>query len=234
MKFNRVWISLVMLATIVLTIFAGIYFLDDRRFFVISLLILMQIFIPFAFLYESRKPPARELVMIAVLVAIAVAGRAAFFMLPQFKPVVAVVIISGVALGGEIGFMVGAMTILVSNIFFGQGPWTPWQMLAMGLIGLLAGALFHHRNKSISRVVLAIFGALVTVVVYGGIMNSAGVLMFQPQPTRDMFLFSFMYGLPFDIVHGVATAVFILLMARPILEKIDRIQTKYGDFRRNS
>jgi len=225
---------LCVLVSIAFTIFAGIYFLDDRRFFIISLLILVQAYIPFIFIFEKRKPPARELVMIAVLIAVGVAGRAAFFMLPQFKPMVAVVIISGVALGGETGFLVGAMTVLVSNIFFGQGPWTPWQMFAMGLIGLLAGALFYNREKIISRWVLAIFGALATVIVYGGIMNPAGVIMIQPQPTREMFLFSFGSGFPFDLIHGIATAVFILIMARPILEKIDRIKTKFAEFRHDS
>ena len=63
-------------------------------------------------------------------------------MLPQFKPVLALTIIAGVAFGGEVGFLVGAMTMLTSNMIFGQGPWTPWQMFAMGIIGFLAGVLF--------------------------------------------------------------------------------------------
>ena len=234
MKFNHTRLFFCMLVTIVLTIFVGVYFLNDRQFFVVSLLVLFQVFVPFVYAFEGRKPPARELVMIAVLVAIGVAGRAAFFMLPQFKPVVAMVVISGVALGGETGFLVGVMTILVSNIFFGQGPWTPWQMFAMGLIGLLAGVCFHRRKKNVSRWVLAIFGGLATVIIYGGIMNPASVIMFQPQPTREMFLFAWVYGLPFDLIHGIATAFFILIMAQPILAKINRIQTKYGAFRRNS
>ena len=89
--------------------------------------------LPFFFLFENRRPQARELVVIAVLCAIGVAGRAAFFMVPQFKPVAAVVILAGVCFGAESGFLVGAMTAFVSNFFFGQGPWTPWQMFAFGL-----------------------------------------------------------------------------------------------------
>ena len=76
-------------------------------------------------------------------VALNVAGRAAFFMLPEFKPVVAMTILAGVAFGGETGFLVGAMTMLVSNMLFSQGPWTPWQMFAMGIIGWLAGVLYR-------------------------------------------------------------------------------------------
>lgn len=92
--------------------------------------------------FEGRHPKARELVIISVLCAIAVAGRLAFTMLPQFKPVVAIVIISGVAFGGESGFLVGAVSMLVSNLMFGQGPWTPWQMFAAGIIGFIGGILF--------------------------------------------------------------------------------------------
>ena len=98
---------------------------------------------PFFLIFEGRKPKARELVIIAVLCAIAIAGRAALFMLPQFKPVIAMTIISGVAFGGETGFLVGAMTMLASNVMFSQGPWTPWQMFAVGIIGFFAGVLFR-------------------------------------------------------------------------------------------
>ena len=102
--------------------------------------------IPFFLLFERRKPRARELIVVAVLIAIAVAGRAAFFMVPQFKPVIAIVIIAAVCFGGETGFLVGAMTGFISNFFFGQGPWTPWQMFCFGIIGFLAGILFHKRQ----------------------------------------------------------------------------------------
>ena len=98
--------------------------------------------LPFLLVFEGRRPKARELVTIAVLCAIGIAGRGLFFMLPQFKPVLALTIIAGVAFGGEVGFLVGAMTMLTSNMIFGQGPWTPWQMFAMGIIGFLAGVLF--------------------------------------------------------------------------------------------
>ena len=86
---------------------------------------------------ERRRPQAREVAVIAVLCALGVAGRAAFSMLPQCKPVIALTVLTGAALGGESGFLVGAVTMLASNVLFGQGPWTPWQMFALGLIGLL-------------------------------------------------------------------------------------------------
>ena len=220
--------AILILLTIPLTIYAGIYLFNDRRFYFISMLILLQTMLPFALVFESRKPQARELVIIAVLCTIAVAGRGAFFMLPQFKPVIALVIIAGVAFGGEAGFLVGAMTGFVSNMFFGQGPWTPWQMFAFGLIGFLAGVLFRKGLLRPKTIPLAIFGGLATVLIYGGILNPAGVLIFQPSPTPEMFLLAFAYGLPFDLIHATATVTFLLIISRPILEKLDRIKAKYG------
>ena len=130
--------TLLILLLIPLTLFVGVYYFGGKRYYFISLLILLECMLPFFLIFEGRRPQARELVLIAVLVALNVAGRAAFFMLPEFKPVVAMTILAGVAFGGETGFLVGAMTMLVSNMLFSQGPWTPWQMFAMGIIGWLA------------------------------------------------------------------------------------------------
>ena len=169
------------------------------------------------------------LVVIAVLCAIAVAGRAAFFMLPQFKPVVvAMVIIAGVAFGGEAGFLVGAISGFVSNMFFGQGPWTPWQMFALGIIGFLAGVLFSKGMLRSAPMPLAAFGAVATFVIYGGIMNPASVLIHQPSPAGAMFIAAYLRGIPFDLVHAAATVIFLVVISRPMLEKLNRVKIKYG------
>ena len=211
-----------------LTIFVGIHFLDDRQFYFISMLIILQTMLPFALVFEGRKPQAREVVVIAVLIAIAVAGRGAFFMLPQFKPILALIIIAGVSFGAESGFLVGAMSMFVSNMFFGQGPWTPWQMFAAGIIGFLAGVLFRKGLLSRSPIPLAIFGGISAFVIYGGIMSPASVLIWQPNPTSEMFLLAILHGIPFNLVLAIATVFFIILFARPMLEKLDRIKVKYG------
>ena len=214
--------------TIPLTIHMGITQLNDRHFIFISTLIIFQTIIPFFLVFEGRKPQARELVVIAVLCAIGVAGRAAFFMLPQFKPVIAMVIIAGVAFGGEAGFMVGSMTMFISNFYFSQGPWTPWQMFAAGIIGFLAGVLFRKGLLGRTRASLAVFGGIATFVIYGVIMNTATVLMWQPAPTPEMFFMAFLQGIPFDLVHAVATVFFIIIISKPMLQKLDRIKVKYG------
>lgn len=220
--------AVVILLAIPLTIYVGIYFFGARKYYFISLLIILEAMLPFALIFESRMPQARELVVIAVLCAIGVAGRVAFFMLPQFKPVTAVVIIAGVAFGGEAGFLVGAVTGFVSNMFFGQGPLTPWQMFSFGIIGFLAGILFRKGLLLRSRTALCVYGGLATFLIYGGIMNPASMLTFQPSPTWEMLWPYYLQGIPFDLVHALATVVFLYIGAEPMLEKLDRIKVKYG------
>lgn len=220
--------ALFVLIAVPLTLYFGMTFFGDRKFYYLSLLIILEALLPFILAFEGRKPLARELVILAVLIALAVVGRAAFFMVPQFKPVVALVIISGVAFGAESGFLVGVLTAFVSNMFFGQGPWTPWQMFALGIIGFLAGILFRKGALPRARTVLCIFGALVTLVIYGGFMVPASVLMFMPEPNLPLFILAYVQALPFDVIHALATVVFLALLARPLLEKLDRVKQKYG------
>ena len=221
--------AVLILLCIPLTIFAGVMYLGNQRYNIISLLVLLECMLPFFLIFESRKPKARELVVIAVLCAIGVAGRSAFFMLPQFKPVMALVIIAGVAFGAETGFLVGAVTMLASNVLFSQGPWTPWQMFSMGIIGFLAGILFRKGLLRRSRGSLATFGAFAAVLIYGGIMNPASAIMYSSQNLNwEVILAYYVSGLPMDLVHAAATVIFLLIAAEPMLEKLDRIKTKYG------
>ena len=220
--------TLLILFLIPITIFIGIYYLGDKKYYFISLLIILETMIPFAFAFENRKPKARELVIISSLCAIGVAGRTAFFMLPQFKPVAAIVIISGVAFGGETGFLVGAITAFVSNFFFGQGPWTPWQMFSFGIIGFLAGIMFQKGILRKTKTDMCVFGFLATFVIYGGIMNPASVIMWQSNININMVLSSYVMGMPFDFIHAVSTVFFLFFAAEPMLEKLERIKIKYG------
>ncbi len=220
--------TMLILFFIPLTIYFGISFLGDRKYYAMSLLIILETMIPFCMVFESRKPKARELVVISVLCAIAVAGRAAFFMLPQIKPVIALLVITGVCFGGETGFFVGAVTGFVSNFFFGQGPWTPWQMFALGIIGFLAGVLFQKGFVPKYRFSLCVFGFLATVVIYGGIMNPASLIMSQNVITGEMVLAAYLVGLPMDLIHAVGTVVFLWLLSVPMIEKLERMKIKYG------
>ena len=220
--------TLLILLLIPLTLFVGVYYFAGRKYYFISLLILLECMLPFFLIFEGRKPQARELVLIAVLVALNVAGRAAFFMLPEFKPVVAMTILAGVAFGGETGFLVGAMTMLVSNMLFSQGPWTPWQMFSMGIIGWLAGVLYRKGVLRRGRLSLCIFGVICSTIVYGGIMNPASALMWSNTINWKIILSYYLTGLPVDLVRAIATFFFLWLIAEPMLEKLDRVKVKYG------
>lgn len=220
--------SFFILIIIPITIFIGVFYLNDRKYYFISLLIVIYTMIPFFMVFEERKPKARELIIIAVLTAIAVAGRGAFYMLPQFKPVVAIVIIAGVCFGGESGFLVGALSGFVSNFFFGQGSWTPWQMFCFGIIGFLAGVLFETGILKKNRIQLCIFGGVTTFFIYGGIINIAALLMFNSKITVKSLISTYMSGIPFDLVHAAATIFFLFVISKPMIEKLDRIKIKYG------
>lgn len=211
-----------------LTIYFGIYFFGERKYFFISLLVMIETIIPFCMAFEGRKPKARELVIISVLCALAVAGRAAFFMLPQFKPVIAIIIVSGLCFGGETGFLVGTTTGFVSNFFFGQGPWTMWQMFVFGIIGFLSGIFFKNGFIKVTKMSLTIFGFVITLVIYGGIMNPASVIMWQSKITSEMIISSYIAGLPFDMIHALSTALFLWIVSKPMIEKLERIKKKYG------
>ena len=221
--------SVAILLFIPLTIFMGIFYLEDRHYNLVAVLVLIECMLPFLLVFEGRKPKARELVTIAVLCAIGIAGRGLFFMLPQFKPVLALTMIAGVAFGGEVGFLVGAMTMLTSNMIFGQGPWTPWQMFAMGIIGFLAGVLFKKGWLRRTRASLAVLGAFTAVLIYGGIMNPAAAMMMSSETLKwETILACYITGLPMDLVHAFGTAIFLMIAAEPMLEKMDRIKVKYG------
>lgn len=219
---------LISLLAIPVTILAGVYFLQNERYLFIALLVLLECMLPFFLTFEGKKPSVRELVILSVLCAIGVAGRAVFSMLPNFKPVTAVAIITGVAFGGEAGFLVGALSILISNMLFGQGPWTPWQMLAMGLVGLFAGLLFSKREKGDILFLLCIYGFVAAVLLYGGIMNSSTAITAGVPLSWSAIGVYYLSGLPMDLIHGISTILFLLLGAKPMLKKLERVKRKFG------
>ena len=226
---KRTWVATALILLLIpVTLFVGETYLGGRKYLVTSLLIMLEMMLPFFMVFENRKPQARELVVIAVLCAIGVAGRAAFFMVPECKPVWAITIIAGVAFGGETGFLVGAMTMLASNVMFSQGPWTPWQMFAMGIIGFLAGVLFQKGLLRRGRMSLCVFGAMSCIVIYGGIMNSSSALMWMSEISLQSLLPYLFSGFPVDCIHAVSTWIFLWFAAEPMLEKLDRIKVKYG------
>ena len=211
-----------------LTLVFGPKLLGDRSYYAVSLLMVLEAMLPFFLTFEGRKPRARELVVTAVLCALGVAGRAAFFMLPQCKPVLALTILAGAALGGETGFLVGAVTMLVSNILFSQGPWTPWQMLGMGLCGFLAGLVFHRGGLPRKREALCAYGAVSAFLVYGILLNAYSALLATGALTWQSLAVYCASGFAMDVVQAGSTAVFLWFFTEPMLDKLERGKIKYG------
>jgi len=220
----------IILLAIPFTIYLAVFHGDQREnYYATSLIIVIETMIPFFMVFEDRDPQARELVVISVLAAIAVAGRGAFFMLPQFKPVAAIVIIAGVCFGGEAGFLVGAVSGIVSNFFFGQGPWTPWQMFGFGIIGFIAGLLFKKGMLKKKKLSLCIYGGISTFLIYGFLLDTASIFMFSEKNiTKAGAISVYISGIPFNMVHGISTIFFLFILSKPMIEKLDRIKIKYG------
>lgn len=208
-------------------IYAGIK-VGDRNYLTVSTILMVMAIAPFLLIFEKRRPKARELIVIAVLVGLAVAGRMIFFMLPQFKPVTALVIIAAVSFGPETGFLVGALSALISNIFFMQGPWTPWQMFAFGLVGFVAGLFYQKGLMKMNRLAISIFGFFSCFIIYGAIMNISSLFMYSSALSVKLLIATLIVGAPMDLVHAASTFIFLFLFSKPMLEKLARIKIKYG------
>lgn len=193
---------------------------------VLSAVFLLLAMAPFFLRFERSRPQARQIVPIAILSALAAVGRVAFAFAPQFKPTTAIILVAGFCFGPSAGFLTGAVAALASNFFFGQGAWTPWQMAAWGLTGLLAGLLRSTRLPR-SRIALAAFGAA-SAMLFGAVMNLWHILGFIRPLTITTILAAYAASLPFDLVHAGSTAVFLLILGRPWIARIDRIRRKYG------
>ena len=228
---KRTWIGLIMfLAFVPLVLFILVHKFHGKHDVVISLLILAYATIPFFMVFVGRHPQAREIMVIAVMAALGVAGRSAFFMIGSFKPIAAIVIITGVSLGGEAGFLCACLIMMISNMFFGQGPWTPWQMFAFGIVGFLGGLIFRRKRGKWKHfhLWLCIYGGLSVLVIYGFLLDTASVFMGMGGINKAAFLAMYASGFPMNVIHGSATVIFLAVLGEPMLAKLERIRKKYG------
>ena len=202
--------------------------------YVAAVLIIALATAPFLISFERSRPDAREVVLMAVLTALAVASRAAFAFVPHFKPMAGVVMIAGIALGPRAGFLVRVLAALASGFLFGQGPWTPFQMLAFGAAGAAAGLLgacgaFPRAGLSLGqRVGLAAGGFVFVVLVLGPILDTSTLFLMASSLTPASAAAVYLAGLPVNAIHGAATALTLLLAANPLLGQIARVRRKYG------
>lgn len=202
--------------------------LPGRWFYFTGTLVIIEILLPFFFTFETRKPNPRELVVLSVMTAISVISRMLFPYLPNFKPTTAVIMLTGIAFGPEAGFLTGAVSAFVSNFFYGQGPWTPWQMLAFGSGGFLSGLLFRHRWQRLSPICLSVFGFASIMLLVGPLLDTSTVFTALPVLTWPGVAAVYGQGLVMNLSHAAACSLTLLFVGKPLLQKLHRFQTKYG------
>ena len=201
-------ISYIILCVLVpVAVIGGSLLFGDKQYAYLSLCVAVLSCVPFFMHFEHGRADAKEMILIAAMVALSVVGRFLFAPLPGFKPVTAMTVITAMYFGSEAGFMTGALSAVISNFYFGQGPWTPFQML--------------------SWVVLAIY-AVISGVLYSLLMDVWSTLWADGYFNITRYLAFAVSSAQFTLIYAVSNLVFLMLLARPIGKILGRIKTKYG------
>ena len=213
-KKGRVTVTLAVIVLSAAAIAVETWLWSSRKYYLTSVIIILLAMLPFFARFEVRRPQVSEIVLLAVMRA------------PQFKPVCAIVILTAVAFNAEAGFITGAAAGLISNMFFGQGPWTPWQMFGFGLVGFFAGILF--RDREVKTAPMLIYGFFSVLIIYGVLLDTGSLFMYSQEMSWKALLAMYASGFTFNLIHASGTVVFLLLLQKPVLSKLRRIKIKYG------
>ncbi|MBQ8861304.1 MAG: ECF transporter S component [Clostridia bacterium] len=216
---------IVLLVLVPLAVLLGAVAFDDKKYIFVSACVAVLSCVPFFMSFEGKKTSTKRLVLLAVMLSFSVAGRYIFAFLPHFKPVTAIVVIAGIYLGTESGFLCGALSALVSGFIFGLGPWTPFQMFAWGLIGLLSSLLSEFLKKN--KIALCVFGA-VSGVIYSLLLDIVSTMWYDGVFNPSRYLALFVTALPVTAVYAASNVIFLFLLATPMGKKLERIKIKYG------
>lgn len=215
---------IVILLLIPLIIIAGACFYPERSYAVISFVVVPIACVPFFFSFERKNNSTRKIVLLAVMTAFSVAGRFIFAPIPFFKPVTAMVVIAGMYFGAEFGFLTGALSALISNFYFGQGAWTPFQMFSWGIIGFIAGLLSNPLIKS--KVTLIIYGVFAGVA-YSLMMDVWTVLWMDGYFNIERFYGAIITALPVTLKYIISNIIFLMILVPIFEKKILRLKSKY-------
>jgi energy-coupling factor transport system substrate-specific component len=203
----------------------------EDHYILLAFIIIAFAMLPLFIRFERKRLDAREMVLIALLSAVAAVSRIPFASLPNVQPTSAIVILSAYVFGSEMGFVVGVVATIVSNMFLGQGPWTPWQMFCWGMMGLTAG-IVRERGWIKTRRGLSVFGFL-WGFIFGWIMNLWFLIGFVSPLTLATMLKAYLTSLYFDLAHGISNFFFIYVFYNGWLKKLERIKFKYGFVRKS-
>lgn len=197
-----------------------------------TILVILALIPAFANL-ESRRPKAREVVLLAILCALLVVTRVLFIALPFFKPTVGLVIIVALAFGSRYGYLLGACAMLFSDFIFGLGPWTPWQMLAFGLAGLVFGVLGERGTVQKTALSpkgifgLSVGGFLFVLIILGPLLDTCALFILTSNLRPETVASIYIAGIGPNALLAVATAMVLALATNPLLQMFARVRRKY-------
>ncbi|MFD1418681.1 ECF transporter S component family protein [Companilactobacillus keshanensis] len=221
---NKRSIFLIIIAIITL-VFMGIF--DNKNYLLMSFIFLSLTIGIYFIRFEQRKTNAKEVVFIAIICALAVGGRVLFAALPAVKPELFILIMGAIVSGPETGFLMGTIIALTSNMYFGQGAWTPWQMFALGIIGLISGLL---SNKKTGTALLTVWGFL-TGFIMGWIMDIYYIIGFVDPINVKSVGIAIAGSFYFDFIHAIFTAILLLLVGKRWIRIFNNYRTKYDLFK---
>jgi energy-coupling factor transport system substrate-specific component len=176
--------------------------------------------------YERSRPPARMVALVAALAALAVAGRLAFAAIPNVVATTDIVLITGYAVGAAPGFAVGALAAAISNLWLGQGPWTPWEMAGWGLVGLAGAGLATITRRRLGRVGLAVACGLAGFV-YGALLDFSVMVGYGGEQSLDRYLAISARGVPFNVAHAAGNLALALAAGPTLVRMISRYRSRF-------
>lgn len=216
---------LILCVCVPLTVFAGSVIFGEKQYSWLTLCVVVLSFIPLFLSFENKSGNTKKLILIAAMVALSVIGRMIFTPIPGFKPVTAMVVITAMYFDGEAGFITGVLSAVISNFYFGQGPWTPFQMFSWGILGLIAGALAEPLKRS--KILLAIY-AVFSGILYSMLMDIWTVLWADGYFNIKRYIAAIISAGQFTAIYAVSNLIFLLIFAKPIGRILERIKIKYG------
>ena len=218
-RFRKMIIPGVMLLLLLL-------FINQQAYLPVSILLLGLACVPFFLRYEKKQLRAEEISLIALLGTAAAVSRLPFASLPGIQPTSFIIFMTALVFGVETGFMVGAFAAIISNLFLGQGPWTPWQIFAWGMMGASTG-LWRNQWWMISRIGKSLYGFL-WGVIFGWIMNLWVVIGFLEAVNWRTAAAVFAASFYFDLVHGISNGILLFVFAARWERMLTRVKSKYG------
>ena len=216
-----------MISIIIFLTVADIILFSGKYYDVASLIAAFLSCIPFYITFEKSKATSKEIMLVALMTAFSVCGRIMFSFIPFFKPITAFTIISGMYLSAPAGFICGSFSALISNIYFGQGPWTLFQMISWGLIGFISRVIGEKLLEK--RIILVIY-AFISGVLFSLIMDLWTVLNIDKEFNFSRYIIQLISSFPIMIIYSLSNIVFLILLQKPIGKKLKRAKKRYGIF----